>query len=249
MKEGNEKKLGVLGGMGSKASAYFYNLIVDLTEAQNDQDHVNAVYINCASMPDRTEAILSGEDTLLKKLLIENVNILASLGVSHIAIPCNTSHFFWKEMQESVDIPIINMVQKTLDFIVEKDSGRKKFLKVGLLATDGTVRTGVYEKYLDDSIMEMVYPSSEMQEIVMDVIYKGVKGSQGVTFNELEEVLDELRGRDCDYIILGCTELSVISGRENDSYIVDALEVLAKEAILMSGKKLKENVFSEKKRS
>ena len=76
MRKNNKKKLGVIGGMGPKASAYFYNLVVDLTEAKVDQDHIDAIYINHASMPDRTKAILSNQTELLQELLIEDARLL-----------------------------------------------------------------------------------------------------------------------------------------------------------------------------
>jgi aspartate racemase len=233
------KQLGVLGGMGSKASAYFNNLIVDMTQVSRDQDHIDVVYLNCASMPDRTEAILNGKDKVLRTLLIEKVRLLEELGCSHIAIPCNTSHYFLTEMQDSVSIPIINMVKETLDFIVGKDKYSGEKIRVGLLATDGTVNTGVYEKYLDDSIFEMQYPTRKMQRKIMEVIYDGVKEGARVSFNDLDEVIMEFKDMDCNYAILGCTELSVLYGKRKSSFIVDSLYVLARKSILFAGKEIK----------
>ena len=93
MKAWEGKKLGVLGGLGPKATAYFFNLVVDNTKADSDQDHIDAVYLNHASMPDRTRSILFNRIERLKELLIADAKLLQSLGVSYIAIPCNTSHY------------------------------------------------------------------------------------------------------------------------------------------------------------
>lgn len=240
MRKNNKKKLGVIGGMGPKASAYFYNLVVDLTEAKVDQDHIDAIYINHASMPDRTKAILSNQTELLQELLIEDARLLEKMGASFIAITCNTSHLFWENIQSSVSIPVVNMVKETLDYIKEKEERKAK---VGLLATDGVVSTKVYEKFLEDDLIEILYPSAQMQKKVMGIIYKGVKSSKMVSFNELAPVLSELKAKGCDYVILGCTELSILRNGEFDSYIVDALDVLAKKVIHMSGAKTREKRY------
>ncbi|MCD4811944.1 amino acid racemase [bacterium] len=230
-----DKKLGVIGGMGSKATAYFYNLVVDLTDAKSDQDHLEAIYLNHATMPDRTAAILSGEDKELRELLVKDALLLESLGASHIAIPCNNSHYFWKDMQDSVNIPVINMVAEVVKHINEG----KEVKKVGVLATDGTVQTDIYGMECRKNSIEVIYPNAKHQKKVMDVIYSGVKGGERVTGDELKEVVEDFKSQGCDIVILGCTELSVLYEDIQDPYVVDALSILAKRSIELSGKKLK----------
>ncbi|MCD4756359.1 amino acid racemase [bacterium] len=231
------KKLGVIGGMGSKATAYFYNLIVDYTEASSDQEHIEAIYLNHASMPDRTAAILSGNDQEVRELLIKDAVLLESLGASHIAIPCNTSHYFWREIQDSVNIPVINMIEEVINYVRSRNGG--KIDKVGVLATDGTIKTKLYDEECERNSIEVVYPSEGHQKKVMDVIYSGVKSGKGVTGEELKEVVAELKLQGCDVVILGCTELSVLYKDVVDPYVVDALFVLAKKSIELSGKKFR----------
>lgn len=230
----NSKKLGVIGGLGPKASSYFYDLIIDNTLAKSDQDHIDAIYLNHASMPDRTEAILSGNVEHLKELLIKDAQLLEGVGCSHIAIPCNTSHYFWKDIQDSVDITVINMIEEVINYIRILNGGTID--KIGVLATNGTVRTGIYDKEAERNDIEVVYPNQEHQNKVMEVIYDGVKSGKSVKITELDEVINDLKSQNCDAVVLGCTELSVLFKGDHDPYIIDALYPLARKSIELSGK-------------
>ena len=234
----NEKKLGVIGGLGPKATAYFYNLIVDNTKADVDQDHIDAIYLNHASMPDRTRAILFKKTDELKGLLIEDAKLLESLKVSHIAIPCNTSHSFYEDIQNSVNIPVINMIDETIKYIISKFP---EIEKIGILATNGTREMRIYDKYANSNSVEIIYPSTEGQDCVMRAIYDGVKAGKEIPSSSLDSVIEELKSKGCKAVVLGCTELSVIFHDRFDSDIVDPLRVLAYKSIEMSGKQIKYN--------
>jgi len=232
------KKLGVIGGLGPKATAYFYNLVVDCTVAHKDQDHIDAIYLNHASMPNRTTSILSGDDKELKKLLIKDAILLEKLGASHIAIPCNNSHYFWKDIQDSVSIPVINMIKEVINR-VKLINGGGRVNKVGVLATDGTVKTDIYGLECRKNNIEVIYPSKKYQKKIMEIIYSGVKGGEGADIADLKDIIGELKSKRCDAVILGCTELSVLYGNTLDPYIIDALYSLARRSIELSGKKVK----------
>lgn len=235
----NEKKLGVIGGLGPKATAYFYNLVVDSTKADVDQDHLDAIYLNHASMPDRTRAILFKKTDELKRLLIEDAQLLEGLGVSHIAIPCNTSHTFYDEIQGSVNIPVINMIDEAIIFVKSKFPDIQK---IGVLATNGTREMRIYDKYAQSNNVEILYPSSAGQDLVMKAIYEGVKAGKEVQPSDLDSVISGLEERGCTAFILACTELSVIFENSKDSRIIDSLFPLALKSIELSGKKIKENL-------
>jgi len=235
----NEKKLGVIGGLGPKATAYFYNLIVDNTKADVDQDHIDAIYLNHASMPDRTRAILFKKTDELKGLLIEDAKLLESLKVSHIAIPCNTSHSFYEDIQNSVNIPVINMIDETIKYIISKFP---EIEKIGILATNGTREMRIYDKYANSNSVEIIYPSTEGQDCVMRAIYDGVKAGKQVNPSELDSVINELKCNGCGAVILACTELSVIFKDNINPSIIDALKILATKSILLAGKQVKDNI-------
>ncbi len=236
--ENQIKKLGVIGGLGPKATAYFYNMIVDNTVAKKDQEHIEAVYLNHASMPDRTESILSNDTKELRELLIKDAQLLETLGCSHIAIPCNTSHYFIDEIQVSVNIPVINMIDETIQYIKRKYGNNVE--KIGVLATNGAREVKVYDKFAEKQGVQIMYPNLESQRKVMEVIYDGVKAGKEVSPSELDNVILELVSQGCRAVILGCTELSVMFENHSNEYVVDALYPLALKSIHLSGKESKE---------
>ncbi len=232
----NRKTLGVIGGLGPKATAYFFYMIIDNTKAEIDQDHVDAIYLNHASMPDRTRAILFKKSDELKSLLIQDAKMLESIGASHIAIPCNTSHYFYNEIQDSVNIPVINMINESIRYAKEKNMDVEK---IGVLATNGTREMGVYDRYSKENSVEIIYPSPEGQDLVMRAIYDGIKAGKDIAPEFLEPVISELKSKSCDAVILACTELSVIYNGVTDAFIIDSLYPLALKSIELGGKIVK----------
>lgn len=225
-------KVGVLGGLGPKATVYFMDMVVDNTKATCDQEHIDMIVYNHGSIPDRTSYILDNTCDNPIPYLIEDARMLENLGCNFLVMPCNTSHFMYDEIQESINIPLINM-PKEVSNIINKDSEIKR---VGILATKGTLKAKVYERYLEK---EVYYPSDETNNRVMDLIYNKVKKGIKVNKQEFYDVLEEYFDNECDALIMGCTELSVIV-RDNDLYfdnrLVDSLKVLVDKTIELSGK-------------
>lgn len=235
MWEKEEKILGVIGGMGPEATQLFYRMVIDHTDAHSDQEHLNMILLNHASMPDRTEAILRGKTDVVSGYLLEDARRLEKQGCAAIAIPCNTSHYFAESIQKAVSIPLIHMPRETAKVL--KERGVKR---VGLLATDGTVQTGVYTAELKNAGMETVLPSADGQRKVMKIIYDGIKNGGAIDCAGFRQVEKELLDHGAEAIVLGCTELSVYRERYqlSDLY-VDAMEVLAKASIRACGKPVK----------
>lgn len=230
-------KLGVVGGMGPMATSMFFERIVERTEANSDQEHIDIVILNHASMPDRTKAILSGDyDDFLAKMR-EDLELLERIGVSNIAIPCNTSHFFMKQMVEMTAVPIINMVTETANEVLSRYG---KGTRVGILATNGTIRTGTYEQACEAVGLVFIKPEPELQEKVMQTIYD-IKADLPVDVMAFEAIIRHMiDDMHCDCVILACTELSLIKiGPDAAVYCIDAMDVLIEKSILYSGKNVK----------
>ena len=106
-------RLGVLGGMGPQATNTFYQFVIDRTDAQTDQEHVNALILSDSEMPDRTSAILSGGEARegVYRRLLADARLLEGAGCTCIAVPCNTSHFFLDRVQGEIGIPILHMIR------------------------------------------------------------------------------------------------------------------------------------------
>ena len=111
-----EKILGVLGGVGPLATIYFADLVVKMTDAKTDQEHIAMVILNHASIPDRTDYILDKTKPNPLPVMIKDAKMLEDDKCSFIVIPCNTAHYFYEEIQKSVNIPIINILEETVKY-------------------------------------------------------------------------------------------------------------------------------------
>lgn len=227
------KKLGVIGGMGPEASCYFYQNVIAHTKAARDQEHIDMVILSHATMPDRTQAIVTGDDKHLIHLLQEDARTLESLGVSNIAVTCNTSHYFYEQIQKAVQIPIINMIHESVAYAVNAFDNVKK---IGIMATDGTINSKIYHRECRKLGVTPVQPSPERQKDVMSLIYDDIKKGKNGDRAKFDRVISELVRKGCDVVILACTELSVFKGKhEISSICLDAMDVLVRESILRSG--------------
>lgn len=219
--------------MGSQATAYFFNRIVENTKASKDQEHIEMAILNHSTLPDRTQIILSGkyEDFILA--IVEDIKKLEYLGVDNIAIPCNTSHFFYDNIQKQTKLSIINMVKETVKYIIDKNKAIKK---IGIMATDGTIFTKTYENECKINGVEAIIPSEEKQKIVMDIIYNEIKNGQKGSLDKFMYVIDELKQKGCETIILACTELSYFKQYHTiPDYCIDSMDILVIKSIEFSG--------------
>ena len=208
------KSFGIVGGLGPMATAYLLELIVDMTDAKTDQEHLDVIVFNRPSVPDRTAYILDPTKPSPVPPMVDMARKLEALGVCAIGTPCVTAHSFHDALQSSVHVPFINMVQETA--------------------------AGLFQKALSAAGVPYALPDDAMQAHVMSLIYDCVKAGKPADMDKFRAVSAALRSAGCDAIILGCTELSIIK-RDNDigGGYLDALEVLARAAVLTCGKQLK----------
>lgn len=232
----NKGKLGVLGGMGPQATALFYQRIIDRTRADTDQEHIPTLILSDTGIPDRTAALLAGDTEEVKTRLLADARVLESWGASVIAIPCNTSHAFVPWLQGQIHIPIIHMVWETAAAL-RADGARR----VGILATDGTLRMGLYHAALEREGLEPVSPPPEIQRLVMGVIYDEIKRGRRGGGEALAAIDAALRELGCDRAVLACTELSVCKDWHHLSgFYLDAMDVLARRCVESCGYPLRE---------
>ncbi len=226
------KTLGVVGGLGPMATAYFMQLVIDMTEASVDQEHIPMIIYNCPQIPDRTSYLLGRSLDNPGPQIIACGRKIEQAGAELLAIPCVTAHALYPEIEKKMEIPVLHAIKETATYL--KAEGIKK---VGLEATDGTIRTGVFQKELEAQGIEVVLPSQEKQEMIMHIIYQNVKAGRRVDMERFSLVEEELHGNGAEVIILGCTELSMVSRDEKIGHgYLDVLEVLARAAVLQCGK-------------
>ena len=231
-------KIGVVGGVGPAATVDFINKIVRHTHALRDQDHVKLVVEQNPQIPDRTEYLIGdGADPTIA--LYSTCKKLEADDADLIAIPCNTAHAFVERIQPHLSIPVVNMLFETVEQIRTRFSEPRV---IGLLATNGTIKSGVYHDVAAKAGFPLLVPDQENQALVMAAIYgeQGVKAgfTAGQCVDDLLRALASLAVRGADVIILGCTELPLLIA-QNDAFpvagktvvILDPTEILARKCV------------------
>ena len=230
-------RLGVLGGMGPQATNTFYQFVIDRTDAATDQEHVNALILSDSGMPDRTGAILGTEEErrAVFQRLVADAKLLEGAGCTVIAVPCNTSHFFLDQVQKEISIPILHMIRETAKALHAQGRTRP-----GILATDGTIQTGLYQKEFAALGIQAVVPTPAAQKLVMSLIYDDVKAGRDGDPQKFAAVHRDLVAQGCDCGVLACTELSVFADKHPlPPFYTDAMAVLAERAVEACGKPLR----------
>jgi aspartate racemase len=202
---GNEVIMGIFGGMGPEATSDLYRIILEITPATKDQEHIPTIIFSNPQVPDRMTSIADGGD-LIKPYLSFSLKKLEAAGASFIAIPCNTVHHFYDYMQGEVNIPVINMISETAAEVAERYPQTKR---VGLLATTGTIETGLYHRELEARGMEVITPDDEIVVNLVMKAVKGIKAKDDPAISEalLAEAARNLLEKGAEVIVLGCTEI------------------------------------------
>ena len=224
-------KLGVIGGMGPLATVSFYERVVLNTAAKCDNEHIDMVVLSHASMPDRTKCIIENKGGEFLEVIKKDFKILEDIGVEAVAIPCNTSHYFFDEFKKFTSLRIINMIEETI-----LEVKRRGIEKIAVFGTLGTLNSKVYEKYANQHGLLVKEVSPEDKQAVMDISYD-IKETNCLDGRRFVDILS----RYCDdetVGIIACTELSLLDIPE-DINTIDALNVLVKRSIELSGAKVK----------
>ncbi|KML19826.1 MULTISPECIES: aspartate/glutamate racemase family protein [Burkholderia] len=231
-------KVGVVGGVGPAATVDFLNKVVRNTPASRDQDHIKLLVEQNPQIPDRTENLVgTGTDPTIS--LYATCKKLEDGDADIIAIPCNTAHAFVERIQPYLGIPIVNMLTVTVAYLRETYPALRE---VGVLATSGTIESGVYKKALEAHGLTQVAPGPALQARVMEAIYgkNGVKAgfSTGRCEEDINAAVDGLIANGVEVIVLGCTELPIllpsgeyVSRNGARATLIDPTEVLARRCI------------------
>lgn len=232
----NKKTVGIIGGMGPGATALLFQKLIDYTEAKSDAEHMHIIIDNNTAIPDRTTAILNGENTPAL-CIVESGKKLEMCGAELLLIPCNTSHYFYDDIQEQLSVPVVNMIAETAKMCLGNG-----YTKVGVLATTGTCDTDTYGRELNKFGVEAVYPDAEGQKKVMEIIYDQVKAGRKINVQILDQTLKKMASKGAQAFILGCTELPfAIKNGDFGYHFLDSLDILAKCAVEMAGYHLKKS--------
>lgn len=220
------KTVGVIGGMGPKATVDFLNKVIALTPVEKDQKHIKMIVYMNPEIPDRTEAIVGNGESPLQKLTAA-AKFLEDAGVDFIVMPCVTAHYWLDEMKKSITIPILDIVELTLKKIKKETREAKK---IGILATTGAVQSKIFERVFEPAGYSIVIPGKdEMSNYLMKGIdeIKAGKDPQGVK-SLFRHACDRLLKKSAEVIILACTEIPLsLTAADVKVPLIDVNEVLA----------------------
>ena len=213
--------IGILGGMGTQAGLDFCNKLAMINRGKIDQEYPIFFLYNKSDIPGRPESIsihaksssdafgrpknLGKYNKVLRSLILGCLSLQRSK-CKFIVIPCNTAHYWYDDLQKKIKIPIINMPQAVY---AQTQKECKKNSKIGLLATEGTLKTGVYNKFFDKNF-NMITPKISLQKKSVNKAIKYVKmGKVKEAEKAIKPAVNYLIKMKCKKIILGCTELPI----------------------------------------
>ena len=213
--------IGILGGMGTQAGLDFCNKLALLFRGKIDQEYPLFLLYNKSKIPGRPESIGVQTKNLSNKKfnkkseakylavlnsLLKGCKLLQKNNCKFIVIPCNTAHYWYDDLKKKINIPIVNMPLEVFK-IAKKNC--KKNSKIGLLATEGTLQTGVYNKIFDRHY-NLLFPTNELQKKFVNKAIKFVKmGNVRKAEKTIKPAINYLLKQKCKKIILGCTELPI----------------------------------------
>jgi len=230
------KTIGVLGGMGPEAGSYFFEQIVRETAAERDQDHPPVIVCSLPQVPDRTTAILHGGPSPVPALR-RGLQALARAGADFAVISCISAHCFYPRIAPTSPIPLLSLIDETLSAIRKMRPAPRT---IGLIATTGTVRSGIVTRAFEAAGIEIVTPSARDQARVMTAIYgkKGIKAgfTGGPPRTALLEIASGLVSRGAQAILAGCTEVPlVLRAVDLPVPLVEPMTIGARAAIRRAG--------------
>ena len=213
--------IGILGGMGTQAGLDFCNKLAILNRGKIDQEYPLFVLFNKSNIPGRPESIgvqtknLSNKSKnkktkkkylLVLKSLLHGCKVLKESKCKFIVIPCNTAHYWYEDLKKNINLPIVNMPKEVFNHTKKKC---KKNSIIGLLATEGTLKTGIYNKFFD-SDYKLIFPNNSLQKNSVNKAIKLVKmGKVREASKMIKPAIEFLVKKKCKKIILGCTELPI----------------------------------------
>ena len=223
--------LGIIGGMGPMASALFYDMISNKTDASCDQENLDLILLSHAGMPDRTRAILSKDEAQIEEVrskLLADAMFLQNAGCTAIAVTCNTAHYFVNMIEGEIDIPFIHLIRETAEAVASKFGAKK----VAVLATDGTIETRLYQDELSKRGVIAFTPKAEVQALVMHEIYDCIKSGKPADEEIWQKIEEYVKAEGCEAAVLACTELSVVRKELSlGSFYFDPMDIMAERCL------------------
>ena len=214
--------------MGPAATIDFMRKVVDLTPATRDQEHIPMLVLSMPDLPDRSTFLLSGGPSPFPALL-SRLHTLEKAGATCIVIICNTAHYWFPQLKKAASVEMLSMIDS-----VAQAASAARLSKVGLLATDATVSTRLYQTAMAQKEIECNPPPDSLQKATMNSIYTYKGGDPVKARHLMEEPYQYFLQQHVDAIILGCTEVPLIMAKEaaqDPAFFLDSNKILAQAVV------------------
>jgi len=221
-----QKFFTIIGGMGTMATESYLHQLNLRTPAHADQEYLNYILVNHATVPDRTAYILDHRQVSPLPSLLEDIKQQSQLGPEFFTLPCNTAHYFYEDLQAATDVPILHMPRETVKEIKKRFPNAQR---IGITGTRGTIADKIYEIELGKAGLTPVLPTEEIENETMELIYDDIKQRDVVDGPLFHRIISQMiEEQHADVVILGCTELSLAQEREPETKlpVVDGQSVL-----------------------
>ncbi len=228
--------IGVIGGMGPMATLDFFKKIILLSDATCDQEYPHLIIDNNTKIPDRTSFILGHGENPTLALQSSALNLVRS-GAKILAMPCNTAHYFYDAICASIEVEFpnekvifVNMIEEVVKTVQTKGVD-----KVLLLATDGTLKTNIYQNFFESAEIEVAVMDELSQSIIMKMIYDYKAGKRQFDKRFLRKIIESADAQGNVQVVLGCTELPLIFELTGLlDRVINPTEILARSVIALS---------------
>ncbi|UUV99013.1 aspartate/glutamate racemase family protein [Vagococcus luciliae] len=225
----------VIGGMGTKATELYVKMVNDKTPAEKDQDYLNYVLVNYATIPDRSSYIMDKENNENPlPYLLDVIKTYDKLSPDFFVLTCNTAHYFFDELEKATDKPLLHMPKLAISRVSDAYA---KNARVGIIGTEGTIKNKIYDPFIEEAGFNVVHPTKDIQDKVSTLIFDKIKHLDQLDHDLYHEILDDMFNElNCDVIVLGCTELSMMEDAENqmNEHVIDPQNVLAEETVALA---------------
>lgn len=203
-----EKIVGIIGGMGPEATVDLMARLIRLTPALDDADHVRCIVDNNPKVPSRIKALIEGGGASPVPELQDMARRLEAWGADFLAMPCNTAHYYFQDIQDAVSIPMLNLIEITVRTVLKH---QPRIAAVGILGSTAMLLTGLYQRAFATAGVTVVYPDTSCQARVMFAIKDIKKGAVDQAAPAFETAVSNLETQGAQAVVVACTELSLLS--------------------------------------